>query len=150
MASKSNSLHELIEHFNDDFSNQRLDAVMKYFAPHAEFRNLDGSVAKGVIEIRKAFQRLFDGAYGKVTFVEKNLIIDEAKKEASFVWNCEHYFGGAKPEGLVNGMIFSTMKTVYGRQSYWEGVDYFIFDENNKIVSKQTYGKASYPKLIRL
>ena len=49
------SLEDLIERFNDDFSNQRLDAVMEYFAEHAEFRDLNGTVAKGKKKISLTF-----------------------------------------------------------------------------------------------
>lgn len=146
MSSESGDLKELIARFNDDFSNQRLDAVMEYFARTAEFRNVDGRVAKGVEDIRKAFKPLFDGVYGKVTFVEKHVIVDENKKQASFVWNCEHDLSGQKPSGLKKALTFSAMKARLGNKAYWEGIDYFIFDENNKITSKQTYGKSVLPK----
>ena len=149
MVSKSTNLEQTINNFNDAFSNQRLEEVMQYFSPQAEFRGLDGKVAKGTENIRKAFQRLFDGAYGQVVFVPKNLIIDEAHREASFVWSCQHKLEHNANLSLANRMLFSVLKLLHGRSFYWEGIDYFIFDENNKIVSKQTYGKSSYPKFIR-
>lgn len=146
MSSEPDNLHALIARFNDDFSNQRLDAVMEYFSPNAEFRNVDGRVAKGVDNIRKAFKPLFDGVYGQVTFVEKHVIVDEDKKQASFVWNCVHDLSGQKPSGLINALTFSAMRARLGVKAYWEGIDYFIFDDDNKIISKQTYGKSVMPK----
>jgi len=143
------TLTSIIDAFNDDFSNQRLDAVMEYFSDNAEFRELGGKVAVGKDRVRKSFQRLFDGAYGKVTFIPKNLIVDEEKRQASFVWCCQHELLSKDGLSLVNRILFSILKARHGSEFYWEGVDYFIFDDNYKIVSKQSYGKAGYPKFIR-
>jgi len=149
MTNKQRTLEQTINEFNADFSNQKLDEVMRYFSSDATFRGLDGKVAHGESNIRKAFKRLFDGAYGDVVFMPKNLVIDEDKNEASFVWDCQHKLNTKPKSGMINKLLFSLMKIMYGNSFYWEGIDYFIFDENHKIVSKQSYGKSTLPKFIR-
>ena len=149
MSDKNANLETVLESFNDAFSNQRLDEVMCFFASHAKFRGFDGKVSHGESDIRKAFQRLFDGAYGDVVFIPRNLLIDEDKNEASFVWDCQHKLNELPKTGLINKLLFKCLRLIYGREFYWEGIDYFIFDDNYKIVSKQSYGKASLPKFIR-
>lgn len=148
--SNEQNLAQLIEQFNEHFSNQQLDEVMNFFAEDCEFRELSGKVAKGKAAIRKAFKPLFAGTFGKAEFIAKNLIIDEAKREATFVWSCQHDLR-EKPEGLskLASAVFSALRLSKGPVCYWEGIDYFIFDADYKIVSKQSYGKAATPKFIK-
>ncbi|KZX76378.1 hypothetical protein A3715_12805 [Oleiphilus sp. HI0009] len=143
------NLEELIERFNDDFSSQRLDQVMSYFAEQSEFKDLNGKTAKGKNAITKAFQRLFDGAYGKVTFIPKNMIVDQEKRQASFVWACQHEMLSSASLNLPNKFLFKALKMRNGSPFFWHGVDYFIFDEELKIISKQTHGKAAFPQFIK-
>lgn len=151
MSKENNSqgLEATIDAFNAGFTARDLNKVMEFFADDCEFRDLNGTVAKGKDQIRKAFQPLFDGAFGRVEFISKNLIIDEEKKEASFVWNCQHILEDSSGLSVKNKVLFSALKLMHGKNCYWEGVDYFIFNKDNKIVSKQSYGKASMPKFIR-
>jgi len=143
------NLEELIERFNDDFSSQRLDQVMSYFAEQSEFKDLNGKTAKGKNAIKKAFQRLFDGAYGEVTFIPKNMIVDQEKRQASFVWTCQHEMLSSTSLNLPNKFLFKALQMRNGSSFFWHGVDYFIFDEELKIISKQTYGKAAFAQFIK-
>lgn len=146
---EQSQLIALIEEFNDHFSNQQLDSAMAFFAEDSEFRDLDGSVAKGTTEIRAAFKPLFEGAFGKVAFMPKKLIVDAAKGEACFAWCCEHDLAQGAPKGLVKRVIFAILKLCYGSRFHWEGMDYLVFNEQGKIVSKRLYGKARYPQFIK-
>ena len=143
------SLTDTLDQFNQCFTNHDLDGVMTYFADDSEYRELGGHVAKGKKAIRRSFQRAFDGAYGRMKFIGKHMIVDEEKKEASFVWACQHSFDDSIAPKGINKLLAKALKLRYGSQTYWDGIDYFIFDKNNKIVSKQSYGNTSMPKFIK-
>ena len=143
------SLKTVIADFNDAFSNQRLDDVMSFFAEDAEFRELNGHVAQNKDEIRQAVAKIFSGAYGKMTFIERNLIIDEERKEACFSWYCQHDMQPASNMTLGSKMTAGLLKLLYGSVFHWEGMDYFVFDNDLKIVSKQSYGKASMIAFVK-
>lgn len=145
----SQNLESVIESFNEAFSNQRLDEVMSYFAEDSEFRELEGKVAKGKDQIRKTIRHIFSGALGNMTFHGRHLIIDEDKKEASFAWHCQHEMLITPSMSLSSKISAWVLRLMFGKVYHWEGVDYFVFDENNQILSKQSYGKARVPKFKR-
>ncbi|MFC3151767.1 nuclear transport factor 2 family protein [Litoribrevibacter euphylliae] len=142
------SFQSVLEAFSNDFSNQRLDSVIEYFSDHAEYRELGGKVIVGKANIRQALRRVFEGAYGKLTFIPKHILINEDDREVCFVWMCQHNLIDKPGLSRTNKLIFTLLKLWYGKRFHWEGVDYFIFDDQGKIVSKQTYGKSQMPRFI--
>lgn len=142
-------LETTIEEFNYAFSNQQIDKVMTFFAENAEFREMNGHNAKGKAALKLAIEKIFSGEYGKLTFSGKSVIIDNNKRAAFFAWYCQHDFTQKPNTGLRGRFMHYFMKLIYGKYTYWEGVDYFEFDKNNLITSKQTFGRASMPKLIK-
>lgn len=142
-------LSNILEDFNDAFSNQRLDDVMQFFADDCEFREMNGNTAKNKPQVRIAIEAIFSGAYGTLTFHKKSMVVDEQNKVVAFAWNCQHDIVPVANMSFVSKLTASVIKLIYGKTFYWEGVDYFIFDEQLKIVSKQTYGRAPLPKFVR-
>ncbi|WP_419812705.1 nuclear transport factor 2 family protein [Bacterioplanoides sp.] len=143
------TMRGVLEAFNEAFSNQRLDDVMGFFADDCEFREMNGHTAKGKAQVRDAIQTIFSGAYGKLSFFENRMIIDEEKKEVCFSWNCQHDMIPSADMSLKDKITAAFIKLVYGQTFYWQGVDYFIFDDDLNITSKQSYGRAAMPKFVR-
>lgn len=143
------SLSDILIAFNEAFSRQQLDIVMSYFAENAEYRELGGKIARGKPAIRQSFQRAFAGAYGQMIFIPQHTAIDEKRREASFTWLCEHRLINSAGLNLSDKLRFAMLKALYGKCCHWEGIDYFIFDKQLKITSKQSYGKSSTPKFRR-
>lgn len=145
----SSNLSEVLEAFNDAFSNQRQQEVMAFFADNCEFRELNGHVAQGKPAVEAAIAKIFSGAYGKMTFIKTAMLVDEAKKEVCFSWRCQHEMLPVAHLGWLDKLTAGVLKLLYGKVFHWEGMDYFIFNDDLKIVSKQTYGKASMAKFVR-
>ncbi|WP_257266413.1 nuclear transport factor 2 family protein [Endozoicomonas sp. ONNA2] len=145
----ANDIRSVLHTFNDAFSNQRLDEVMNYFADECEFREMNGHNARGKQKVRKAINFAFSGMYGKLTFIEKSMLIDEQKKTASFAWYCQHDMLPVEGMSFMKKLIAAMIKLRFGQSFHWEGMDYFVFDDELKIISKQSYGRAAIPKFVR-
>lgn len=142
-------LIETLEAFNDDFSNQRLEQVLDYFSEDCEWQELNGKIARGKPQLKKALQRTFFGPFGQMTFIGTHMVVDEEKAEASFVWRCQHTINETTSLSGINRVVNSIIKVFWGKEFYWQGADYFLFNKDGKITSKQTYAKTSMPKFIR-
>lgn len=116
-------LRQLTLDFTACFNNDDLDGVMSYFAPGAVvYDQFDGSRAKGLDAIRAAFGPQFQGAFGKMRFVEEDLFVDERAAKTMVSWLC----------------TFETKRGPAG----WRGLDLLHFDAEGRIVAKLTYAKA--------
>ncbi|WP_448216994.1 nuclear transport factor 2 family protein [Endozoicomonas sp. 2B-B] len=144
----ANDIRSLLNTFNDAFSNQCLDRVMEHFADECEFREMNGHTARGKHKVRNAIKSVFSGMYGKLTFIEKSMLVDEDNKTASFGWYCQHDMLPVAGMSFSQKVIASLIKLRFGKSFHWEGMDYFVFDDELKIVSKQSYGRAAIPKFI--
>ena len=77
------------------------------------------------------------------------MVIDETNKAVCFSWRCQHDMLPVKGLGLMDKLTAVCLKLIYGKTFHWEGMDYFIFNDELKITSKQTYGKATMAKFLR-
>ena len=145
----ANDIRSVLHTFNEAFSNQRLDEVMEYFADNSEFREMNGHTARGKDKVRKAINTVFSGTYGKLTFTEKAMLVDEQNNTASFAWYCQHDMLPVEGMTFAQKCIAAFIKLRFGKSFHWEGMDYFVFNDDLKIVSKQSYGRAAIPKFIR-
>jgi ketosteroid isomerase-like protein len=120
-------LEDLTRRFTQAFNDEDLDRVMGFFAEDAVYDTFDDEPAKGLAEIRAAFEPQFAGAYGEMRFLEEDLFVDAAPRRALIRWTC-------------------TLETPQGRAA-WRGLDILHFDPRGRITYKGTYAKARAPLL---
>lgn len=120
-------LKQLTLDFTACFNNDDLEGVMSYFAPDAVYDQFDGVPAKGMDEIRAAFEPQFTGAFGKMRFAEEDIFVDPQTRKTMVSWLC-------------------SMDTNRGRAG-WRGLDILHFDADGRITAKLTYAKADKLKL---
>ena len=63
-------LVDLARHFVDAFNRNDLDSVMSFFADDAIYDEFNGKRNVGRTAIRAAFEPQFNGAYGKMQFLD--------------------------------------------------------------------------------
>lgn len=142
-------LKSTISAFNKAFSSQQLEQVMEFFADDCEFRDPYGQINSGKAEVRDAIEKLFSGAFGQMTFIETGMVVDESENTACLFWDCEHQMGVQPTNNLKDKLTAMAVSAMNGKCFYWQGMDYFTFDENLKLTSKQTYSKSTLPKFVR-
>lgn len=123
--------HEELERwtldFTDAFNAGDLDRVMSYFSGDAVYDQFDGRPARGVAEIRAAFEPQFRGDYGEMRFLGEDCFVDARARKALVSWTC-------------------ALDTPRGRAG-WRGLDILHFDPQGRITLKATYAKAKTPLL---
>ena len=69
------TLADAARQFTRAFNENDLDAVMEWFAEDSVYDQFDGAQARGLAEIRRAFEPQFAGAFGVMKFIEEDLFI---------------------------------------------------------------------------
>src|SRR5215831_2489288 len=105
---------KILEVFVDGFNTNSLDEVMTFFADDAVYQPGDGRTHRGRVAIREAFRPQFENAFGTMTFVVSDQVIDEGARKASIRWVCKHDF--ATMTSLPQRWLF---KALYGRRAGW-------------------------------
>jgi SnoaL-like domain len=135
----SKPIAEVLREFVAGFNTNSLDDVMAYFADDAVYEPGNGDIHRGRDAIRKAFLPQFSNAFGTMTFVVSDQVIDERARKATIRWLCQHDLSTARP--AIKRWLF---RALYGRRAGWYGTDTFHFDERGKITGKFSY--ANYGK----
>lgn len=117
-------LIELTRHFLDAFNRNDLDSVMSFFADDAVYDEFNGKRNVGTAAIRAAFEPQFNGAYGKMQFLDEDLFADAETGKVVASWRCTI--------------------TVKGEPTSWRGLD-LLHVASDKVVQKLTYAKAKVP-----
>ncbi len=136
-------LRELVLRFTEAFNRDDLDGVMAYFADDALYGTFDGVDARGKPAIRAAFEPQFRGDFGRIRFIEEDLLVDDSSAKAVIRWVCHHDIPAERAPGLT-GMKQLFYRTVYGRSFGWQGLDVLHFS-SGLIVEKRTYARAKLP-----
>lgn len=121
------ALTKLTLDFTEAFNRNDLDGVMSHFAEDAVYDQFDGSAAHGLAAIREAFKPQFDGAFGRMAFVQEDIFVDAAARKSMISWTC-------------------TLETTRGPAG-WRGLDLLHFDAEGRIAAKLTYAKTKSPLL---
>ena len=125
---------EVLERFVAGFNTNDLDEVMTFFAENAVYLPGDGREHRGRAAIREAFLPQFRNAYGAMTFLVDDRVVDEDAGKATIRWVCKHDF-----ESVRSPITRWLFKARYGRRAGWFGTDTFHFDREGKIVGKYSY-----------
>jgi ketosteroid isomerase-like protein len=145
----SADIRSVIDRFVAAFNVNDLDQVMNCFSENAIYRPGDGSEHRGLIEIRKAFEPQFDGAYGSMRFDEHDRLVDQNTRKATVRWICRHDLAGAKPMNISQWVQRLAVRLFIGDRFGWEGIDVFHFDDAGLIIGKFTYANYARPQLRR-
>lgn len=141
----SKPIAEIIKEFVAGFNTNSLDDVMAYFADDAVYEPGNGDIHRGRDAIRNAFVPQFSNAYGTMTFIVSDQVIDERARKATIRWLCQHDMATVRP--MLKRWLFGAL---YGRRAGWYGTDTFHFDERGKITGKFSYANyGSRPQIRR-
>lgn len=127
MSDRYNELRTLADAFLDAFNRNDLDAVMAFFTDDAVYKELQGRVSEGKDAIRKAFAPQFEGAFGRMEFVEDDTFIDANAGKIMSSWDLH--------------------LDLDGERKVLCGLDLLEF-RGEKIVCKQTYVKSKAPLYV--
>jgi len=125
MTDRRAELLRLVEDFTARFNAVDLDGLMSFFAEDAVYEEVNGPVNHGKSAIRKAFEPLFSGKFGRVQFVGRDCFIDADAGKVMASWDC-HLVMDGEPKVL-------------------EGLDCYHF-RGDRIVRKLAYCKAKQPR----
>ena len=117
-------LIDLTRRFTDAFNRNDLDAVMSYFSKDGVYDEFNGKRSRGKAAIRAAFEPQFNGAFGKMEFLEDDLFVDAEAGKAMISWRCT--------------------LSINGKPSSWRGLDLLHF-VGEGLVMKRTFAKARAP-----
>ena len=115
------------QNFDGLVNENDLNGVMEWFAGDSIYDQFDGAQARGLEEIRRAFEPQFAGAFGVMKFIEEDLFVDADERKVMSSWEC-------------------SIETDRGTAS-WRGLDLLRFDGQLRITRKATYAKAMTLKL---
>ncbi len=124
MQNRHGELYDITIKFLDAFNRNDLDGVMSFFADDAVYEELHGKVNEGKHAIREAFAPQFEGAFGKMEFIEDDTFIDADVGKIMSSWDLHLDMDGVP--------------------SILKGLDLLQFD-GDKIVRKKTFVKAKAP-----
>ena len=130
----SEKIADVLERFVAGFNTNNLDDVMTFFADDAVYLPGDGSEFRGRAAIRQAFVPQFTRAFGAMTFLVDDRVVDEGARKAAIRWVCKHDFDQTR-----SPLMRWLLKARYGKRAGWYGTDIFHFDEQRKIVGKFSY-----------
>jgi uncharacterized protein (TIGR02246 family) len=125
MTDRRTELNHLIADFTACFNRGDLEGLLGFFAEDASYEEVNGPVNRGRDAIRKAFEPLFSGRFGRVTFTGRDLFVDPEAGKVMASWDCH--------------------LTMDGQAKCLEGLDLYHFD-GDKIVRKLAYCKARQPR----
>ncbi|MGH8013309.1 MAG: nuclear transport factor 2 family protein [Candidatus Binataceae bacterium] len=117
-------LIELTSRFVDAFNHNDLDAVMDFFSEDGVYDEFNGRRNVGKAAIRAAFEPQFNGAYGRMQFLDEDLFADSETGKVMASWRCT--------------------LSIKGQPTSWRGLDLLHF-AGDKLVRKLTYAKAKAP-----
>ncbi|MGH7988486.1 MAG: nuclear transport factor 2 family protein [Candidatus Binataceae bacterium] len=117
-------LIELTKRFVDAFNRNDLDAVMDFFSEDGIYDEFNGRRNLGKAAIRAAFEPQFNGAYGRMQFLDGDLFADGETGKVMASWRCT--------------------LSVKGQPVSWRGLDLLHF-AGDKLGRKLTYAKAKAP-----
>ena len=117
-------LIDLTRRFTDAFNRNDLDTVMAFFADDGIYDEFNGKRNRGKSAIRAAFEPQFNGAFGKMEFIEDDIFVDAETCDAMIAWRCT--------------------LAIKGMPTSWRGLDLLRF-VGERVVSKRTYAKARAP-----
>ena len=141
------SIGAVLDRFGAGFTDDDLDAVMAFFAEDAVYSPGDGKDHRGKAAIREAFRPQFEGAYGEMTFVVNDRLVDETGRKAAIRWICHHDIGGKGNRiPLLQRWLY---RMLYVSRFGWHGLDVFHFDERGQIAGKLTYAHSHRPQIRR-
>jgi len=121
MNERYEELQRLGDEFLARFNRGDVDGIMAFFTDDAVYEEFHGRNNSGKAEIRTSFERLFNGTFGEIRFVETDTFIDAAAGKVMSSWLLHLNMDG-KPVVL-------------------SGLDLLYF-EGDKIARKLTYAKA--------
>ena len=84
----------ILDGFEERFKENDIDGFIDYFAEDAVYVEYNGRVNKGKNEIRKAFEPLFRGDFGKISFEDEDYFENEEGNKVTITWWCVHEFNG--------------------------------------------------------
>lgn len=147
-AARVASIADSVERFVAGFNDNDLDRIMEFFAEDAVYRPGDGKEYRGRSAIRAAFTPQFTGAFGRMTFVVDDRVVDERARKATIRWVCHHDFSGAHGRAmpLLQRWLYRLM---FGPRCGWLGTDIFHFDDQGKITGKFSYANYKRPQVRR-
>ena len=96
MSERRAELTQLIEAFTACFNGNDLNGLMTFFADDAVYKEVNGPVNHGKTAIRKAFEPLFSGKFGRVHFASRDLFIDPDAYKVMASWDCRLVMEGTK------------------------------------------------------
>lgn len=124
MTTSRERLVELTNQFVDTFNRCDLDAAMSCFADDAVYEDLEAVSHQGTEAIRAALTPFFDGTFGKIKFVDEDLIVDVEAAKVMASWRCNMQLGD--------------------NPVYLRGLDILHFNDD-KLVRKVPYSKTKEP-----
>ena len=119
---REKELNAICLKFLDAFNKNDIDLVMSFFTEDAVYEEFHGKKNLGKSEIRKSFEKLFSGQFGKVRFDEDDTFISSSQNKVMSSWT-------------LHLQISKAHKTM-------RGLDLLHFD-GNLINFKGTYAKAA-------
>lgn len=125
MSDRRHELVTQVEAFTACFNRGDLDGLMAFFADDAVYEEVNGPVNRGPAAIRRAFEPLFSGKFGAVTFTGRDLMVDVDTGMVMASWDCH--------------------LTMDGQPKVLEGLDIYEF-RGDRIVRKLAYCKARQPR----
>jgi ketosteroid isomerase-like protein len=144
----ADELARLVLHFCDAFNRESLDEAMAYFHESAIYATVDGKRHEGRTAIRAAFEPQFEGAFGRLEFVNEDLIVDAARGRAVLRWVCRHDLDVPARGPLPRRLGALLLRRALGRGRAWQGLDVFYF-EGRLIAEKHSFARTPLPLLRR-
>ncbi len=117
-------LIDLTRRFLEAFNRNDLDAAMTFFADDAVYDEFNGRRNVGKPAIRAAFEPQFNGAYGKMEFLDEDFFADPETGKVMTSWRCT--------------------LSIKGEPTSWRGLDLLHF-RGDKLAQKLTYAKTKLP-----
>lgn len=142
----ADELARLVLRFCDTFNRENLDEAMTYFHESAVYVPMDGKRHQGRAAIRAAFEPQFQGAYGRLEFINEDLIVDAARGRAVLRWVCRHDLDVPARGSLPRRLGVSLLRRALGRGRDWQGLDVFYF-EGRQIAEKHSFARTLLPLL---
>ncbi|AGP35074.1 YybH family protein [Sorangium cellulosum] len=144
--SDADELARIVLRFCGAFNRENLDEAMAYLHEDALYVTPDGKRHQGRAAIRAAFEPQFQGACGRLEFINEDLIVDAARGRAVLRWVCRHDLDVPPRGSLPRRLGVSLLRRALGRGRDWQGLDVFYFD-GRQIAEKHTFARTLLPLL---
>ena len=86
-STRSQELNQITLKFLNAFNQGDVDAIMSFFSADAVYEELHGKKNEGTEAIRKSFEKLFSGKFGKIQFDENDTFIDPSENKVMSSWD---------------------------------------------------------------